>query len=121
MNTKAPQALATALVKQPTRNMKQVNPLAQKITCAEEKMVTALIHHNLNVPLAMADTLSPLMADLYSQIQTSQSGMPQHAPKCILNAALNIKLLEPLAQGASRFEKLLAPPKSTGPQFFQTT
>ena len=35
--------------------------------------------------------------------------------------ALNIKLLEPLAQGASRFEKSLAPPKSTGPQFFQTT
>ena len=41
--------------------------------------------------------------------------------------ALNIKLLEPLAQGASRFEKSLAPPKihwppqkSTGPQFFQT-
>ena len=36
-------------------------------------------------------------------------------------AALNIKLLEPLAQGASRFENSLAPPKSTGPQFFQTT
>ena len=35
--------------------------------------------------------------------------------------ALNIKLLEPLAQGASRFEKLLAPQKSTAPQFFQTT
>ena len=33
-------------------------------------------------------------------------------------AALNIKLLEPLAQGASRFEKSLAPQKSTGPQFF---
>ena len=37
----------------------------------------------------------------------------------LLPAALNIKLLEPLAQGASRFEKSLAPPpKSTGPQFF---
>ena len=32
-------------------------------------------------------------------------------------SALNIKLLEPLAQGASRFEKSLAPPKSTGPIF----
>ena len=37
------------------------------------------------------------------------------------HTALNIKLLEPLAQGASRFERLLAPQKSTGPQFFQTT
>ena len=36
-------------------------------------------------------------------------------------SGLNIKLLEPLAQGASRFEKLLAPQKSTGPHFFQTT
>ena len=35
--------------------------------------------------------------------------------------ALNIKLLEPLAQGASRFEKLLAPQNSTGPHFFQMT
>ena len=34
------------------------------------------------------------------------------------HSALNIKLLEPLAQGASRFEKSLTPPKSTGPQFF---
>ena len=33
-------------------------------------------------------------------------------------AALNINLLEPLAQGASRFEKSLAPQNSTGPQFF---
>ena len=36
----------------------------------------------------------------------------------VLLSALNIKLLEPLAQGASRFEKSLAPQKSTGPQFF---
>ena len=36
--------------------------------------------------------------------------------------ALNIKLLEPLAQGASRFEKSLAPPKIHWPPiFFQTT
>ena len=35
----------------------------------------------------------------------------------LYHSALNIKLLEPLAQGASRFEKLLAPPKSTGPIF----
>ncbi len=34
------------------------------------------------------------------------------------HTALNIKLLESLAQGASRFEKSLAPQKSTGPQFF---
>ena len=33
-NTKAHQALATALVKQPTLNMKQANPLAEKITRA---------------------------------------------------------------------------------------
>ena len=32
--------------------------------------------------------------------------------------ALNIKLLEPLAQGASRFEKLLAPRKIYWPPFF---
>ena len=32
--------------------------------------------------------------------------------------ALNIKLLEPLAQGASRFEKLLAPPKIHWPPIF---
>ena len=31
--------------------------------------------------------------------------------------ALNIKLLEPLAQGASRFEKLLAPRKIYWPPF----
>ena len=37
---------------------------------------------------------------------------------CGYHSALNIKFLEPLAQGASRFEKLLAPQKSTGPQFF---
>ena len=34
-------------------------------------------------------------------------------------AALNIKLLEPLAQGASRFEKLLAPPNPLAPIFFK--
>ena len=34
------------------------------------------------------------------------------------NTALNIKLLEPLAQGASRFEKLLAPRKIYWPPFF---
>ena len=33
-------------------------------------------------------------------------------------SALNIKLLEPLAQGASRFEKLLAPRKIYWPPFF---
>ena len=34
--------------------------------------------------------------------------------------ALNIKLLEPLAQGASRFEKSLAPPKNPlAPNFFK--
>ena len=33
-------------------------------------------------------------------------------------AALNIKLLEPLAQGASRFEKSLAPPKIHWPPIF---
>ena len=32
-------------------------------------------------------------------------------------AALNIKLLEPLAQGASRFEKLLAPREIYWPPF----
>ena len=32
--------------------------------------------------------------------------------------ALNIKTLEPLAQGASRFEKLLAPRKIYWPPFF---
>ena len=32
--------------------------------------------------------------------------------------ALNIKLLEPLAQGASRFEKSLAPPKIHWPPIF---
>ena len=37
-------------------------------------------------------------------------------------SALNIKLLESLAQGASRFEKSLAPPKNPlAPNFFQTT
>ena len=36
----------------------------------------------------------------------------------IAYSALNIKLLEPLAQGASRFEKLLAPPKIHWPPFF---
>ena len=39
--------------------------------------------------------------------------------KC--NSALNIKLLEPLAQGASRFEKLLAPLKTHWPPIIQTT
>ena len=39
----------------------------------------------------------------------------EHIRGTIRESALNIKLLEPLAQGASRFEKLLAPPKSTGP------
>ena len=34
------------------------------------------------------------------------------------SSALNIKLLEPLAQGASRFEKLLAPRKIYWPPFF---
>ncbi len=33
-------------------------------------------------------------------------------------AALNIKLLEPLAQGASRFEKSLAPQNPLAPNFF---
>ena len=33
-------------------------------------------------------------------------------------SALNIKLLEPLAQGASRFEKSLAPPKIHWPPIF---
>ena len=33
-------------------------------------------------------------------------------------SALNIKLLEPLAQGASRFEKSLAPRKIYWPPFF---
>ena len=32
--------------------------------------------------------------------------------------ALNIQLLEPLAQGTSRFEKLLAPPKIHWPPIF---
>ena len=32
-----------------------------------------------------------------------------------INAGLDIKLLYPLALGASRFEKLLAPKKFTGP------
>ena len=36
----------------------------------------------------------------------------------VLQATLNIKLLEPLAQGASRFEKLLAPQKIHWPQIF---
>ena len=44
MNTKAHQALATALVKQPTLNMKQANPLAEKITRAEVKMVMCSTH-----------------------------------------------------------------------------
>ena len=34
--------------------------------------------------------------------------------------ALNIKLLEPLAQGASRLEKLLAPREIYWPPFFPT-
>ena len=33
--------------------------------------------------------------------------------------ALNIKLLEPLAQGASIFEKLLAPQNPLAPNFFK--
>ena len=36
---------------------------------------------------------------------------------CLNPAALNIKLLEPLAQGASRFEKFLAPRKIYWPPF----
>ena len=38
-------------------------------------------------------------------------------PKNVLSA-LNIKLLEPLAQGASRFEKSLAPPTIHWPPIF---
>ena len=38
-------------------------------------------------------------------------------PSARCNSALNIKLLEPLAQGASRFEKLLAPRKIYWPPF----
>ena len=37
---------------------------------------------------------------------------------CEVHSALNIKLLEPLAQGASRFEKSLAPPKLHWPPIF---
>ena len=37
---------------------------------------------------------------------------------CFHLTALNIKLLEPLAQGASRFEKSLAPPKIHWPPIF---
>ena len=38
---------------------------------------------------------------------------------CDRYSALNIKLLEPLAQGASRFEKLLAPQNPLAPNFFK--
>ena len=87
MNTKAHQALATALVKQPTLNMKQANPLAEKITRAEVKMVTALIHHN--VPLAMADTLSPLMADIFTDSDIAKGyASARTKTTCILNGAL---------------------------------
>ena len=50
-----------------------------------------------------------------------------HSPMCLLHlyafiydysTALNIKLLEPLAQGASRFENALAPPKIHWPPIF---
>ena len=54
-------------------------------------------------------------------MQYSRCGLVDWYYKLIKSSitALNIKLLEPLAQGASRFEKSLAPPKSTGPQFFK--
>ena len=50
----------------------------------------------------------------------NQNGRPvlNEGMSQLIYAALNINLLEPLAQGASRFEKLLAPRKIYWPPFF---
>ena len=59
----------------------------------------------------VTDVAKPLSA---SSLQTAGVEGEDHG------AALNIKLMEPLAQGASRFEKLLPPPKNPlAPNFFK--
>ena len=91
-------------------------PISATPTCVRRHRRLASSHWQVGVMLS--DSTRLFTHQYFEAILAYLCSLMMHS---VCNSALNIKLLEPLAQGASRFGKLLAPQKSTGPQFFQTT
>ena len=97
-------------------------------TCPNHLSLTSLFFSLMFAPPALAlmsspDLLNPLYSHhpfQHSHIMFFPATFAKHfsAPRSHLHiTALNIKLLKPLAQGASRFENLLAPRKIYWPPF----
>ncbi|XP_041470149.1 uncharacterized protein LOC121419757 [Lytechinus variegatus] len=76
-----------AMRRQPTLNFPRVDPLAEKATRAEVKVATMLVQNN--IPLALADELTPLLADIFPDSQIANKYAARRTKTaCIINGAV---------------------------------
>ena len=98
-----------------------VNILEATVSCTGFNNVNKNPFRHTFISKCFSGTTAPNAAEYLSSFVMARSGNNKHTTQRVVRNGQSIpglhnKLLKPLAQGASRFEKLLARKKVTGPK-----